>query len=143
MALVCGGSSSDEEATRERCSCACWCSFVGLLRFDLVAHATHRLDARTREALVELVPQGMNVHVHHIRRAAHPFLALGVAYVMPCWRICWTTVWMRLDGIAKLTPSAWVLVSVFTAPANVMPMSCPCKLIRAPPLLPGLRAASV
>src|SRR5207302_4235697 len=33
-----------------------------------------------------------------------------------CCRICCTTVFTRLDGIAKLTPLAVVLVSVLTAP---------------------------
>jgi hypothetical protein len=51
---------------------------VALLRFDLVAHATYRLHEWTREALVEPVPQGMNVYVHHMGTATHPFLALGV-----------------------------------------------------------------
>src|SRR5712691_10898180 len=60
-----------------------------------------------------------------------------------CWRICCTTVFTTLDGIAKLTPLAVVLVSVLTAPRVGMPMSCPCKLTRAPPLLPGFKAASV
>src|SRR5438034_4899696 len=45
--------------------------------------------------------------------------------------------------MAKLTPLAAVLDSVFTAVNVGMPISCPCKLTRAPPLLPGFTAASV
>src|SRR5579859_5635445 len=45
--------------------------------------------------------------------------------------------------MAKLSPLAAVLDSVLTAVRVGIPTSCPCKLIKAPPLLPGLMAASV
>ncbi len=58
--------------------------------------------------------------------------------------ISWdTTASTRFDGIAKPTPFAGVLDSVLTAVNVGMPMNSPCKLTRAPPLLPGLMGASV
>src|SRR5258706_619528 len=64
-------------------------------------------------------------------------------YIFPCRIICCIAVCTTLDGMAKPSPLAGVLDSVLTAPNVGMPTSCPCKLMRAPPLLPGLMGASV
>src|SRR6266487_4242319 len=77
------------------------------------------------------------------RGPAGPLVPLLTGSSYYCCKICCTTVCTRFEGIAKLTPFAAVFDSVLTAVNVGIPMSCPCKLIKAPPLFPGFTAASV
>src|SRR6266704_3000882 len=66
QALVRGDPPYDAGATRRIVACSCCFSFAAVLSIDLVAHAAHRLNQGTCEALVDLLTQVVNVDIHDI-----------------------------------------------------------------------------
>ena len=66
---------------------------------------------------------------------------------LPVSMISFATAWARSTGMANPRPTLpaldWPFGLGTVAPAEGTPMSCPAQLVIAPPLLPGLMAASV
>src|SRR6266487_3604184 len=67
----------------------------------------------------------------------------GEGHTCPVVISCGTITARRFDGMANPTPVAGVLNSGSIKPSVGIPIRLPCRSINAPPLSPGLSAASV
>src|SRR5712692_7737100 len=112
-------------------------AYAILLRLTILCHESSANHGGKLHCSPQLAP------IYLMSLETHYLFYQPLVYQFPYWMIWLTTVATRFDGMAKPTPLAGVFDSVLMAASVGMPTSSPCKSIRAPPLLPGLMAASV